>query len=105
MLRRSFGTFLRGSLPMSRPGDQDLARATASTSRISSRMKVDLPQPVGADEEGELAPLDRQRDAVEADVAAGVDDRRVAQLDDRGSRAPARPRAAAGLCVSRRLRP
>ena len=49
-------------------------------------MNVLLPQPVGPDQEGELAPLDRERDAVEPDVAAGVDDRRVAQLDDRRGR-------------------
>ena len=55
-------------------------------------MKVDLPQPVGPDQERELAPLDGQRDAVEPDVAAGIDDGDVAQLDCGGPfrRRPAR---------------
>src|SRR4029077_6024950 len=42
-------------------------------------------------EEGELAAVDRQRDAVERHVAAGVDLGHIAELDDRaaaGTRAP-----------------
>ena len=41
----------------------------------------------GADDEGELAAVDRERDALEPDVAARVDDGRVAQLDDRRAEA------------------
>ena len=45
-------------------------------------MQVDLPQPVGPDEEHELAAADLERDALEADGAAVVDLAHVAELDD-----------------------
>ena len=45
-------------------------------------MTVDLPEPVCADEEHELAALDGERRLVEADVAALVDLGDAAELDD-----------------------
>ena len=50
-------------------GDADRARSVGSSSLISRRITVDLPEPVDADEEYELAPIDRERRLVEADVA------------------------------------
>src|SRR5436309_4911546 len=44
-----------------------------------------LPAPRRADEEDELAAIDRERDALDRQVAAGIDLGDVAQLDDRRS--------------------
>ena len=86
---------------MSRPAIITLPLA-ASTSRISILIRVDLPQPVGPTTKANSPRLTGQRDALEADVATGVDDGRLAQLDDRRAK-PVR-RAASGSPPRRGLR-
>ena len=57
MLRRRNGTFQLESSPMSLPATK-MRPSSGVSSLFSRRMKVDLPEPDGPDEEDELALLD-----------------------------------------------
>ena len=57
--------------------------AAGSISRISILISVDLPQPVGPMMNANSPRRDLEREVLEGDVAARVDDGRVVDADDR----------------------
>ena len=71
ILRRTCGTFRRGSRARSSPSSDDLP-CVASSSRMSSFMSVDLPAPDGADEEHEVALGHDQVHVLEGDLAVRI---------------------------------
>ena len=82
MRRRRCGTRLSVQLVDVAPGDHDLAVGGLEV----ADQELDqgrLAAAGRADDEDELAALDAERDALDADVAAGIDLRDVAKLDDR----------------------
>ena len=100
MRRRRYGRAVVGHLVDVRPAIVDAARGglDLADQRLDQRR---LAAAGGADEEDELAAVDVERDAVERDVATGVDDGRVVDRDDR--RLAARTRLAAGLRLTARV--